>query len=546
MDSDAPLIAALHLVGTYEREDAVEWVASVCRNCKNSVAVTTAAGVLAKLGGGREALAREAAIVTQPKSVVVAVHQALESGEYDALDPMFSDPQSWERRNAAVRLLGNLVEGGAPAVPALEILLQRYRDDDDSDNRSVIAISIGKVLRRIGDPKVLQLLLEEKVAREEELLDGILFSGIQIPETLLPLLPKKPSRRGAVNRLLTRDAGLPPALNDWAGSHALITAMQWEGFVPPQPVRAWFEDAGSVSGPELVQAIHDQEFSSHDGSLAAAYLRAHPDVVPIFERLRVVRQNFGHQNSWELYSAVLAGAWVSVPTEPAELRCALGSHAGPPPEPSPRTIGRLLAVASSALPASREAMRLLSSMGDATREISLECLATLPAGIRELNCQQSVPADEGLGVQGHRDSGLGMPCNRLIHPASMPSPWSVVFGQIPGNWRSCSVLQADGLILAAHGRADWFTQIRNWSDAAEVGAFVQSLSVETVCRVLHAILRGPNQAMRPVAAALSKALSPDSVPQSLRRLLNLEEAAASSAPDDEDAFDIDIEEILRG
>ena len=47
-------------------------------------------------------------------------------------------------------------------------------------------------------------------------------------------------------------------------------------------------------------------------------------------------------------------------------------------------------------------------------------------------------------------------------------------------------------------------------------------------------------------AALSKALSPDSVPQSLRRLLNLEEAAASSAPDDEDAFDIDIEEILRG
>lgn len=545
-DSDPVLLAALHLVGSHRLEGAVEWVAGVCRMTQNPVVVTAAAGVLPKLGHpGKAALGQMCVARPGSKAIVNAAVQALHSGDFDALDPLLSSKDSWEQRNAAIRMVGNLVEAGAPTEPAIEILLQRYRDDDDADNRAVISTALGKVLRRHGSPDAVGTLLEEKVTRGDELLDAILFSGIEVPEASIPALVQRRSRRGGVNRLLA-SRGLVPSLVDWVGHHVLITSMQWDGFVPSSPTVRFFEDPSTIRCPELAQAIHDHEFPSHNGSLGAAYLRLHPEDIPIIERLRVIRQNFGHQESWEVYSAMLAGAWNPVPTEAAELVCAFGSHVGPPPEATPRAIGRLLAVASSSLPNSREAMRILGVMGEQVRELSVECLSSLPAGIRSLSPEQSAPSDEGIGANGHADTGLGRPRCRLADPFLMEKGWPVIFGIIPTDWRLEPAKQVWALIMAAQCRTDWFKNLRNWSDAGEVTAFVKAVQPEDVCRLILAIRQGPNGAMRSLGSSLARALSPEDVPKEFRWLLgssNNDSENESTSPSDNE---LRLEEILRG
>jgi len=545
LESGDPLRAALNIVGKHQILDAIEWVTKVCADCKNDLVVIAAAGVLAKLGEpGRAALSRNLGGSPSAKAIRKAACETL-AGTFDGLDAFLSNCHSWEQRGAAARLLGNLVEAGAPAEPALEILLERLRVDDDPDNRAVIAGALAKALRQIGKPRLAQQLLrEEKVARDGELYDAILFSGLDITDDALPFLSRVKSRGGEVNRLLTAHGVLPPALQDWF-SQSVIKELQWGDWSPPKAVRAWFENAGCIEPLELAESINANISTDHEGALAVEYLRTHPEASKAFERLRIVRMNFGHQASWDVFSATLAGSGSFTSAEPAELRCAFGEHAGPPPAPTPRAIGRLLAVASSGLPnGSRAAMRLLSVMGEDTRILTAECLSSLPSGIRSLAGAQCEPSQTGLGVLGLTDTGLGTSGSRPADPASLPESFQILFGHMPAAWHSNPSSQLAALILAAHGKGDWFGALRKWGDKSEVKDFVESVPAEALCRAIIAIRHGCNSGMKPVALALSQALASTSIPPGFQCFFGSTEngepeAQPEAAAEDDDECDFD-------
>jgi hypothetical protein len=543
---DRLLLAALHLVGTHRCLEAVDWVARTSAQCKAPTVIMAAAGALARLGEpGRAALSRESASSPEARAIVDAGLRAIELGEFDALDP-FLVADSWERRNTAVRLLVDLVDAGAPAEPALEILLERYRADDDRDNTAVIAVALGRTLARLGDPDAARLLLEEPVTRGSELHDALLFSGLPIPAEALHSIASRP--KPGVRRLLACFAGLPPALRDWTESHALVSALQWDAWSPPDPVRAWFESPCTIKdsgfGMELTQAINEHAFTHQDGALATAYLRANPGVLEVWDRLRVIRMNLGDENSWELYSAVIAGSWLPVPTEPAELRCAIGAAAGPPPEATPRAIGRLLAVAASSLRHSGEAMRLLSCMGEHVREITQEFVMTLPVGLHDLSGDRCFPSDEGFGVRGETDSGLGMPRHPLAEPRALPGPWPVLFGHIPFSWRTSPSQQAEALILATRGKDDWWNGIRGWEDAAAVEGFVQSLPPDATHRVILSIQFGHNPGMRSLGGSLATALRRNN-PEFRAPLAGVAGTNEAAPPKLEEPDDDELDRLLR-
>jgi hypothetical protein len=547
MESESALLAALKIVGTHQIQEAVGFVTNVARNCSNRVVLITAAGILAKLGdSGRAALSRNLGGSQHSKTICKAARESL-AGTFDGLDPFLANPECWMQRGAAALLIGHLVEAGAPAEPALEILLERHRAEEDADNRSVIASALAKVLRHAADPQgAKMLLLGEKLVRDGELFQAVLFSGLEITDADLSALSKVKRRVVGANRLLTSHGVLPPSLRDWL-SPSIIKALQWDSWLPPKAVRSWFENAGSVPGAELAEVVNENTSTEYEGSLAVAFLRAHPEVAPVYERLRVVRMNLGHQDSFDVFSSSLAGAWTPISAEPAELRCAFGTHAGPPPAPTPRAVGRLLAVASSSLPnGSRTAMRLLSVMDENVRKITAECLATLPVGITSLNGPQCEPTQTGLGVRGLTDSGLGSPQSRPAAVACLPDEFQILFGHVPAAWQSNPMKQLNALILAAHGRSDWFGSLRKWGDKAAVKSFVDAVPAEALCRAIIAIRRGVNNGMAPIALSLAKMLPASSIPEPFQCFfLGLTEAAESEVkPEIEDDEEFDFESLL--
>ena len=233
-----------------------------------------------------------------------------------------------------------------------------------------------------------------------------------------------------------------------------------------------------------------------------------------------------------------------VPTEPAELRCAIGAAAGPPPEATPRAIGRLLAVAASSLRHSGEAMRLLSCMGEQLREIAQEFVMTLPVGLHDLSGDRCFPSDEGFGVRGETDSGLGMPRHPLAEPRALPGPWPVLFGHIPFSWRTSPLQQAEALILATRAKDDWWSGIRKWEDAAAVEGFVQSLPPDATHRVILAIQFGHNPGMRSLGGSLTTALRRNN-PEFRAPLAGVDGTNDAASPNLEGPDDDELARLLR-
>ena len=79
--------------------------------------------------------------------------KAVEAGLANDLDPMHQlvTSENWAERNGATRVLRSLVvhHGIAPEGP-LEILLSRYRDDGDHDNRTSIGFCLGDLISSMG------------------------------------------------------------------------------------------------------------------------------------------------------------------------------------------------------------------------------------------------------------------------------------------------------------------------------------------------------------------------------------------------------------
>jgi hypothetical protein len=123
----------------------------------------------------------------------------------------------------------------------------------------------------------------------------------------------------------------------------------------------------------------------------------------------------------------------------------------------------------------------------------------------------------------------------------MPEPWQVLFDQIPGSWRSSPPAQAQALILASRCKVEWFSKIRDWTDASEIKAFVQALPTELIQRVILAIRHGRNPEMKSLAQSLLAAL-PAGQSGPLQPTPNSE---VSPPEDDDDELDIDLEELLR-
>lgn len=189
-------------------------------------------------------------------------------------------------------------------------------------------------------------------------------------------------------------------------------------------------------------------------------------------------------------------------------------------------------------------MRLLSCMGEHVREIALEFVQTLPVGLHDLSGNRCFPSDEGIGVRGETDSGLGMPRHPLAEPRALPCPWPVLFGHIPVSWRTSPLQQAAALILATRGKDEWWKAIREWDEAAAVQAFVQALPPEATHRVILAIQFGHNPGMRSLAGSLTTALRRHK-PEFRAPLAEVTGTNDAASPTLEEPDDDELDRILR-
>ena len=537
---DGAIGAALRLIGRYQCNEALEWACTALRS-KNVYNSLMAAGTLSQLGvSGHGALMKAAAETSNGSAVAKAVIKALNSNEFDGLDPFLAAP-NWLERNAAFKLVGDLVVAGASAEAALEILLQRFKEDDDVDNKASISISLGCTLAQLGSValKAVATLDKELSPRDEGLIDAILFSGLPVTHEDLLLLGSR--RRDALKRLLSVHSGLPPSISDWVGGDRILTALQWTAWTPPSIVAGWFGPDTSVDGVDLTSSILEHAFCNHDGSLACAYFASHFDeIAAIWERLRILRMHQGDESCWELFSAVMAGSWQPVTACVAELRCAFGSMAGPPLGATPGSIGRLLAVAGSPLRHAVEAMRLLSCMGDDVRVIAANLLATTPSGLRNLKRDECAPADSGYGVHGVQNSGLGSGPITLISPQSVADHFKPFFGLCPA-LRSPMVV-SDALRAASRWNCDHWRGLADWQNPDSLRRLLDALPPDVVRGTALALQFGRNRSMRELAQTMVAAAGlGDVLISEAKRFMPM----AEETDDDRDLdIDCDLEDLL--
>ena len=454
-----------------------------------------ACGCLARLGpeGAAALQALPGQVGAKVSTLVQALIDAWERHDFDGLDPSFNSEQ-WHVRGAAARFLSDLVVAGGPGGPALEILLARFRVEEDCDVKTLLAESLGEVLHRCGSGgagRVLTLIQElGGEGNSQHLLDALTFSGQPgVPaeqlESLRPLF-EKGDRYGAaaLNRCLAFQEGVRPSVLDWI--HVpVVKALQWSRIRLPASVAGWFTSTPDIEGHQVTAAILREVELEHAGNLAAQFLRHHPELVHVWERLACLYLNSGTPAVWSLLASALAGTPHAVSMHPAELRCALGASCAPAPRFSWSAVGRLVAVAASPVSHARDAIRLLGSMGPEARELARHALGTIPSGRTSLTGMAALPPPVGIGPSQAPPGSLGTMASRAPGPGAFPLEFQPMFSLRPRAFTQ-GARAIDGLVVGALHWAEWGADLMSWQDATKTSAVVEEAPIERVQQAIVA------------------------------------------------------------
>jgi hypothetical protein len=542
--------AALHLIARHRRTDALEFSARVVLD-ENPELRLSAIDTLLWLGEPG-LVAFQQALRTARGDTLKAL-KAVEAGLANDLDPMHQlvTSENWAERNGATRVLRSLVvhHGIAPEGP-LEILLSRYRDDGDHDNRTSIGFCLGDLISSMGPAGVdpVLALVRELPGDSEPLLNGIVFAGapglsVARIRDLMDSIPRARNRlRSPMNRLLTTVCPEYPAhIRDWL-KNEVIQGLQW-GAPSPGQVRAWLEDGSSVPDWQVLDTLLGGKRQLHDGSLTGAALGASPSLGSALECLIPRLMNQGQDIPWAGMVGLVASSWRPNHLPLAWLRVALGGLKGGPPLPeTPENIGCLLAVAASPLKrCGEQALELLAAMSTPTRSLAAHLLRTLPAGIAGLEGRACHPPASGFGPRGREFPGLGLVPFHREAPLLLEPQLHQFFLPEPPVWRT--VDETLGLLIqtAQQGGDDYKGKLWPWNEQ-ETRRQLEDIPAVRVQQAIVAIHTGNGCAK--TAARLAQALGPKSSTGDLGPLVD---ALTCHAPVGEDPSDSDeeLEEILR-
>jgi hypothetical protein len=550
-DEDDATRSALHLIARHRLTEAIDFVTRV--TCSDNCELRLSA-IDALLWLGEPGMTAFQAAISKGRGEALKTLKAVESGLANDLDPMHRllTSEDWTERNGATRVLRSLVvEKGIPSAGPLEIILSRFRDDTDKDNRNSIGFCLGDLIPHIG-PSALEpilALVAELQGDSEPLLNGILFGGapglsVGKIHDLCNAIPRINIRfRSAIHRLFAvASPDYPARIEDWLENES-IQAIQW-GVTPPAPVRAWFDDAAQVPGWQLVDALLRGSRKVHDGSLGSAAISASPPLAKALECLAPRLMNKGEDTTWAGVVSLLASNSTPNGIPTAWMRVALGGlKAGPPLTDTPENIGRLLAVSASALDGCADhALELLATMPVQTRSLAAYLLQTLPVGITKLQGDACNPPEHGFGPRGKEFPGLGT-VQRQPPTALLESQYQQFFVSQHPRWMNTEEA-IQQLVQTAKKATDTYTNhLWPWDeqDTQRLIEQIPTILIQQAIVSMH-VVRTAN----PIACRLAQAVGPKAVEGDLGPLVAAATQNAPTEPQDTDIEHDDFDDFING
>jgi len=543
--------AGLHLIARHRRIDGLEFAGRLVLH-ENPELRLSAIDALLWLGEpGLHAL-QEASI--KARGDALKTLKAVESGLGHDIDPMHRllTSDDWTERNGAVRVLRSLVvqKGLAPEGP-VEILLSRFRDDTDNDNRTSIGFCLGDLIAHMGpaavDPVVALLgLVAELQGDSEPLINGILFGGapgltVARVSDLMGSIPRIRRIKTSLHRLLAVvSPDYPTNIRDWLESD-VVQGIQWNASIPA-PVRAWFEDAASVPPSQVLDAMLDGSRHLHDGSLASAAAEASPSLSTAVECLLPRLMNQGQDTQWTGMTSLMTSSWTPHGIPLAWMRTAIGGlKAGPPLTESPENIGSLLAVAGSSLQGSGDqALEMLAAMSPATRSLAVQLLRALPVGITNLNGPACQPPTTGFGPRERDFPGLGPVPSRPM-TALLPASLQQFFHSSP-SWMTSDEALDLLLQLGKQGVDGFKGEVWRWEDEETRDELrdVPTVRVQRAIVALH-LAGGCSKTVARLTRALGTRATEGDLGPLIESWIQSETGSEALSCTDDDDFD----EILR-
>ena len=423
------------------------------------------------------------------QEAILAVLESLETGTLDALDPFLND-DSWQMRASAARLVGHLVRRKTIAPgPALELLVERMKAEDDSDNCWVLSQCIGEVIAEDPDEGIdvifNQLCQLDGKGVTHELMDALSFGvtetvDARMFEELRDLFSYEDSAgRRALNRCLTWVDGLPPSPLDWI-CLPVVKSLQWGRLKLPSSVAPWFSGDSDIAGHLLTATLQRERMPSHTASLGVWHLNRHPETMPVWESLVCRSANLGNEEAWEVFSGIIAASRIASQLSAAELRCALGGGAPMNLTGNAVGVGRLIAIASTPMRTAYRALDLLAHAGPEMRTLARHALSSLPAGNKCPADLGALPPSGGIGPSDSDPAPLGIPAQTVMRPEHFDAEFQPMFGMKPLAWKAEGRL-LQGLIVACQHRTHWGENLCDWDDESEV----QRLLERSPSRLVH-------------------------------------------------------------
>jgi hypothetical protein len=476
--------------------------------------------------------------------------KAVELGLEHDLDPMHAliTSQDWTERNGAIRVLRSLVtKKGIPPQGPLEIILSRYRDDLDNDNRNLIGFCLADIIALMGPAAVDQVvaLIAEIPGDSKPLIDAVVHAGapgmtVERVHELVVTIPRIQKRFGpATRRLLAAvSSNYPSRIEDWIEDQT-IQAIQW-GLPVPAQIQRWFDNVSNIPAWQIVDTLLQGKRSVQDGSLASAAMNASPALATALECLAPRWMNRGADQQWSGIVSLLASSQTPNQIPTAWMRVALGGFASGPALPSnPEHIGGLLSVAASPLERSADnALELLAAMPAEASIIATYVLRSLPVGITSLQGDACNPPETGFGPRDKNFPGLG-----TIRWQPSPSLLDASFQQFlldkPAAWLTPNQVVDQLIQSAKKAEAGYTRNLWTWDDN-NTGRLIQGIPP---IRVQQAIVSmNVAHGCPKIAARLVKALGAGAAEGDLGPLVL---AATQDAPAEEEDPELEeLEEIL--
>gem|GEM_PF-4539158 len=428
------------------------------------------------------------------QEAILAVMESLETGTLDALDPFLND-DSWQTRASAARLVGHLVRRKTIAPgPAVELLVERMKAEDDSDNCWVLSQCLGEVIAldpEEGIDVIFNHLCElDGKGVTHELMDALSFGvdervDARMFEELRDLFSYEDSAgRRALNRCLTWVEDLPPSPLDWI-CLPVIKSLQWGQLRLPHSVAPWFSSDSDIAGHLITVLLQRERMPGHTANLGLWHLNRHPEMMPVWESLVYRSANLGKEEVWEVFSGVIAASRIPSRLSNAELRCALGGSAPLDLKADAAGVGRLIAIASTPLRSAYRAMALLSRGGDEIQTLARHALSSLPAGNKCPSDLGALPPAKGIGPSESDPALLGVPAWTTLRPEHFDAEFQPMFGMKPLAWKAQGRL-LEGLIVACQHRTHWGESLCDWGNEPEVQGLLERSPVSLVHQAIAA------------------------------------------------------------